>query len=69
MDNVDVYAGLTDGQLPQGEGQQAWQQNQGHTSSSIRNIGNVDEYGEETDTITAVQQNTAEAADGVDYRV
>lgn len=68
VDNVDVYAGLTDGQLPQGEGQQAWQQNQGH-SSSVRNIGNVDDYGEETEAITAGAQSTAEAADGVDYRV
>ena len=69
VDNVDVYAGLTDGQLPQGEGQQAWQQNQGHSGSSIRNIGNVDDYGEETETIAAGAQSTAEAADGVDYRV
>jgi flagellar hook-length control protein FliK len=69
VDNVDVYAGLTDGQLPQGEGQQAWQQNQGHSGSSIRNIGNVDDYGEETENIVAGAQNTAEAADGVDYRV
>jgi flagellar hook-length control protein FliK len=69
VDNVDVYAGLTDGQLPQGEGQQAWQQNQGHSGNSIRNIGNVEEYGEETENIAVSQQSTADAADGVDYRV
>lgn len=69
VDNVDVYAGLTDGQLPQGEGQQAWQQNQGHSGNSIRNIGNVEDYGEETENIAVSQQNTADAADGVDYRV
>jgi flagellar hook-length control protein FliK len=69
VDNVDVYAGLTDGQLPQGEGQQAWQQNQGHSGNSIRNIGNVEDYGEETENIAVSQQSTADAADGVDYRV
>lgn len=69
VDNVDVYAGLTDGQLPQGEGQQAWQQNQGHSGNSIRNIGNVEDYGEETENIAVNQQSTADVADGVDYRV
>ena len=70
VDNVDVYAGLTDGQLPQGEGQQAWQQNQRHNSNgSIRNLGDVADYGEETENIAVGVQGTAEAADGVDYRV
>ena len=70
VDNVDVYAGLTDGQLPQGEGQQAWQQNQGHSSNgSMRNLGNVEDYGEETENIAAGVQSSAEVVDGVDYRV
>lgn len=70
VDNVDVYAGLTDGQLPQGEGQQAWQQNQGHSSNgSIQNLGNVEDYGEETENIAAGVQSSTEAVDGVDYRV
>ena len=70
VDNVDVYAGFTDGQLPQGEGQQAWQQNQGHSSNgSIQNLGNVEDYGEETENIAAGVQSSAEAVDGVDYRV
>ena len=70
VDNVDVYAGLTDGQLPQGEGQQAWQQNQGHSSNgSMRNLGDMADYGEETENIAAGAQGTAETADGVDYRV
>ena len=70
VDNVDVYAGFTDGQLPQGEGQQAWQQNQGHSSNgSMRNLGNVEDYGEETENIAAGVQSSAEAVDGVDYRV
>ena len=69
VDNIDVYAGLTDGQLPQGEGQQAWQQNQRNSGNGIRNIGNVDDYGEETDAINANAQSKDAAADGVDYRV
>ena len=70
VDNVDVYAGLTDGQLPQGEGQQAWQQNRGHSSNgSMQNLGNVEDYGEETENIAAGVQSSTEAVDGVDYRV
>lgn len=70
VDNVDVYAGLTDGQLPQGEGQQAWQQNQRQNSNTgIRNTGNVDDYGEETENIAVSAQSAADVADGVDYRV
>ena len=73
VDNVAVYAGLADGQLPQGEGQQAWQQNQGqtgsNTSGNIR-LQDVDEYGEETAAAAAgaLPAETA-AADGVDYRI
>ena len=69
VDNVDVYAGLTDGQLPQGEGQQAWQQNQGQHGSSIRNTGNVEDYGEETENIAVSAQSATDVSDGVDYRV
>ena len=70
VDNVDVYAGLTDGQLPQGEGQQAWQQNQGQNSNTgIRNTGNVEDYGEETENIAVSAQSATDVSDGVDYRV
>ena len=70
VDNVDVYAGLTDGQLPQGEGQQAWQQNQGHNSnSSVRNLGNMEDYGEETENIAVSSPSNTDVSDGVDYRV
>ena len=72
VDNVDVYAGLSDGQLPQGEGQQAWQQNQGHGSSAAGNaasIGGVEEYGEETAATVAAAAESQENAEGVDYRI
>ena len=72
VDNVDVYAGLGDGQLPQGEGQQAWQQNQGQGSTAAGNaasIGGVDEYGEETAATVAAAAESQETAEGVDYRI
>ena len=72
VDNVDVYAGLGDGQLPQGEGQQAWQQNQGHGSTAAGNaasIGGVEEYGEETAATVAAAAESQETAEGVDYRI
>ncbi len=72
VDNVDVYAGLSDGQLPQGEGQQAWQQNQGHGSSAAgnaANIGGVEEYGEDTAVTAAAAAESQVAAEGVDYRI
>ncbi len=70
VDNVDVYAGLDDGGLPQGEGQQAWQQNQSHNSNRAGNfMGNPEDYGEETEVAAAMQQTETAAADGVDYRI
>ena len=72
VDNVDVYAGLGDGQLPQGEGQQAWQQNQGQGSTAAGNaasIGGVEEYGEETAATVAAAAESQETAEGVDYRI
>ena len=72
IDNVDVYAGLGDGQLPQGEGQQAWQQNQGQHGTSTGNvasIGGVEEYGEDTAVTAAAAAESQAAAEGVDYRI
>ena len=70
VDNVDVYAGLGDGSLPQGEGQQAWQQNQSHNSSRAGSfMGNGEDYGEDAEAVAAMQQSESAAADGVDYRV
>jgi len=70
VDNVDVYAGLGDGSLPQGEGQQAWQQNQSHNSSRAGSfMGNGEDYGEDAEAVAAMQQSESAVADGVDYRV
>ncbi|WP_295156982.1 flagellar hook-length control protein FliK [Selenomonas sp. AE3005] len=72
VDNVDVYAGLSDGQLPQGEGQQAWQQNQGQHGTgtgNVASIGGVEEYGEDTAVTAAAAAESQVAAEGVDYRI
>ena len=72
VDNVDVYAGLSDGQLPQGEGQQAWQQNQGQhgtDTGNVASIGGVEEYGEDTAVTAAAAAESQAAAEGVDYRI
>ena len=74
VDRVGVYTGLADGQMPQGQGQEAWQQNSSHrgeTHSYAR--GDADDYLDDIDGIApaAVQESSesAGAADGVDYRV
>ena len=66
VENVDVYAGLSDGGLMNGQGQQAWQQNQQQQS---RRGGRIDfaSFDEDVDALTPVNQ--AETADGVDYMV
>ena len=69
VDSVEVFSGLPDGQLPQGQGQQAWQQgSQGRFSGERK----PEEYAEEADDLAAAalaqgQENVAD--DGVDYRV
>ena len=74
VDSVEVYAGLADGQLPQEQGQQAWQNQQGgrNGGSSIRGIAaGAEEYAEEADGLAAaaVQEAGKSAMDGVDYRI
>ena len=64
VDNVQVYAGLTDGGLMNGQGGQAWQQNQ--QQSANRRI-DFDALQEEVDAVTPDNENISE--DGVDYKV
>ncbi len=69
VDSVEVFSGPPDGQLPQGQGQQAWQQgSQGRFSGERK----PEDYAEEADDLAAAalaqgQENVAD--DGVDYRV
>ena len=76
VDRVGVYTGLADGQMPQGQGQEAWQQHQaGHGETQVYAHGDADDYldGEIVDdgvTTASTQESVGGVmADGVDYRV
>ena len=76
VDRVGVYTGLADGQMPQGQGQEAWQQHQaGHSETQVYARGDADDYldGEIVDdgvtTASAQESVGGVTADGVDYRV
>lgn len=73
VDQVEVYAGLADGQLPQGEGQGAWQHQQGQQhSSNGKVLLNGQEYAAEAEEIVdaaGVEDSRANKKDSVDYRI
>lgn len=72
VDSVEVYAGLADGQLPQEQGQQAWQNQQGNHSGNVRILSaDAEGYADEVDNLSAAAIQGAEtsATDGVDYRI
>lgn len=76
VDRVGVYTGLADGQMPQGQGQEAWQQHQaGHSETQVYARGDADDYldGEIVDdgvTTASTQESVGGVTgDGVDYRV
>ena len=71
VDSVEVYAGLADGQLPQDQGQQAWQNKQPGGTAKIRNVQlGADEYAEDTEVLSAALQSKENTAmEGVDYRI
>jgi flagellar hook-length control protein FliK len=69
VDSVEVFSGLPDGQLPQGQGQQAWQQGQQGRFAGDRK---PEDYSEEADDLAAVEISQSQESlteDGVDYRV
>ena len=65
VDNVEVYAGLNEDSLLNGQGQQAWQQNQNQRNHRGQIDINVVE--EELDALNPVTDNLS--ADGVDYKI
>ena len=73
VDRVGVYTGLADGQMPQGQGQGAWQQSGGsrrETQTYAR--GDTDDYLDDIEglaPVAAQEADSAAGADGVDYRV
>ncbi len=73
VDRVGVYTGLADGQMPQGQGQEAWQQSNSHRrETQYYRRGDADDYLDEVEgvaPITAEENNGNTATDGVDYRV
>ena len=75
VDRVGVYTGLADGQMPQGQGQEAWQHQAGHSETQVYARGDADDYldGEIVDdgvTTASTQESVGGVtADGVDYRV
>lgn len=74
VDRVGVYAGLADGQMPQGQGQEAWQQSSSHRGETqIYTRGDADDYLDEVEGFapTAAQESSdgSIGIDGVDYRV
>ena len=74
IDRVGVYAGLADGQMPQGQGQEAWQQsNRQSGPQQVYVRGDADDYLDEVEGLTpAATQEALDGSvgtDGVDYRV
>ncbi len=70
VDKTEVYSGLSDGSLPQGQGQEAWQQNgRGSSRGGFRNAENDALAFEDASTNAAEQGADVGAADGVDYLV
>jgi len=75
VDRVGVYTGLADGQMPQGQGQGAWQNAEsGRGETRIYAHGDADDYvesAEEAVPLSAAEQtvDAATTTDGVDYRV
>lgn len=74
VDRVGVYTGLADGQMPQGQGQQAWQQSDGGRGNiRVYGRGDADEYEADIEGVPAVvgaaEPGGVMTADGVDYRI
>ncbi len=72
VDKTEVYSGLSDGSLPQGQGQEAWQQNQSQSSSGSRfqNTESGAAQFEENAVDVATNNGISTLAnDGVDYLV
>ena len=65
VEDVQVYAGLSDGGLSNGQGNAAWQQNQQQRNSNRKIDFSV--FEDEVDATQPV--NETETSDGVDYKV
>ena len=68
VDNVSVYAGLSDNSLLNSQQQSQNFQQQGGGSARSQKI-DLAMFEEETEAVSAVQSNETSAADGIDYRI
>lgn len=67
VDNVGVYAGLSDGSLPDGQAQQQYQQ---QTQNSARSSSqDMADFAEDAESLQTAVQNRDDSAAGVDYRI
>lgn len=64
VENVQVYSGLSDGGLTNGQGQQAWQQNQQQNHGRTANLS---AFEEDADALNPATTNAP--TDGVDYKI
>ena len=74
VDRVGVYTGLADGQMRQGQGQEAWQQSEGSRGNTrVYARGDAEDYEDGIEgslpTHSAAEPGGVMTADGVDYRV
>lgn len=69
VDSVEVFSGLPDGHLPQGQGQQAWQQGSRGRFMGDRKPEDYAEEADELSTAALSQSQEGMTDDGVDYRV
>jgi flagellar hook-length control protein FliK len=71
VDKAEVYAGLSDGGLPQGQSGEAWQQNRGNSSNSAFRNAEADalQFEDDAANISNVSNANISADDGVDYLV
>ena len=69
VEDVEVYAGLADGQLPNGQSGQAWQQGRNQENNAARNIAADIENFEEAATETTLSPDGTALTESVDYRV
>lgn len=71
VDKAEVYAGLSDGGLPQGQSGEAWQQNRGGSSNNAFRNAEADalQFEDEAANISGASRANSPAEDGVDYLV
>ena len=68
VENVQVYAGLSDNGFMNSQGQQAWQQNQQRGNGTNRGRIDLANFEDEVEAVSPTS-NDLNATDGVDYKI